>query len=746
MFPFHCMYVRKEENMSIFKTFKKEIEWGGKTLSIETGKISRQADGAVIVKYGDTVVHAAVCASKQTPDTFEDFIPLTVNYIEKSYAAGRIPGGFFKREGKPSEEEILISRLIDRPIRPLFVKGFNNETQVTVTLLSHDLKTQPDIVAMIAASAALTISGLPFLGPIAGARIGYVNGEYVLNPDLDAVKHSQLNLVVAGTAEGVLMVESEAQELSEETMLGAVSFGHDCIKPVIEMIVALAEECAKEPWEVKEEPAEYATVRSEILENLGNEIKEAFHIHQKLVRQDTLGAIREKAHALFADREAEDAICDKVFHEIEARIMRDMVLDTGMRIDGRDTKTIRVIETEVGVLPKTHGSALFTRGETQALVTATLGTGEDEQLIDSLAGEYKESFLLHYNFPPYSVGEVGRIGSPGRREIGHGKLAWRAIHPMLPSKEEFPYTIRVVSEIMESNGSSSMATVCGSTLALMDAGVPMKKPVAGIAMGLIKEKDKFVVLSDILGDEDHLGDMDFKVAGTKDGVTALQMDIKITSITKEIMAIALQQAHEGRLHILGKMAESLAEPRPEISPNAPRMITFQIDKEKIRDVIGTGGKVIREIVETTGAKIDIEEDGTVRVASLSSEAGEKAKNWILGIVSEPEEGMIYDGTVVKIMEFGAFVNFLGTRDGLVHVSEIAPYRVEKVTDVLKEGDKVKVLCLGIDNRGKVKLSMKRVNQETGEPVVFEEHEKGEKPKGKHKHHHSHEDYEEEISE
>ncbi len=746
MFPFHCMYVRKEKNMSIFKTFKKEIEWGGKTLSIETGKISRQADGAVIVKYGDTVVHAAVCASKQTPDTFEDFIPLTVNYIEKSYAAGRIPGGFFKREGKPSEEEILISRLIDRPIRPLFVKGFNNETQVTVTLLSHDLKTQPDIVAMIAASAALTISGLPFLGPIAGARIGYINGEYVLNPDLDAIKHSQLNLVVAGTAEGVLMVESEAQELSEETMLGAVSFGHDCIKPVIEMIVALAEECAKEPWEVKEEPAEYATVRSEILENLGNEIKEAFHIHQKLVRQDTLEAIREKAHALFADREAEDAICDQVFHEIEARIMRDMVLDTGMRIDGRDTKTIRVIETEVGVLPKTHGSALFTRGETQALVTATLGTGEDEQLIDSLAGEYKESFLLHYNFPPYSVGEVGRIGSPGRREIGHGKLAWRAIHPMLPSKEEFPYTIRVVSEIMESNGSSSMATVCGSTLALMDAGVPMKKPVAGIAMGLIKEKDKFVVLSDILGDEDHLGDMDFKVAGTKDGVTALQMDIKITSITKEIMAIALKQAHEGRLHILGKMAESLATPRPEISPNAPRMITFQIDKDKIRDVIGTGGKVIREIVETTGAKIDIEEDGTVRVASLSSEAGEKAKNWILGIVSEPEEGMIYDGTVVKIMEFGAFVNFLGTQDGLVHVSEIAPYRVEKVTDVLKEGDKVKVLCLGIDNRGKVKLSMKRVNQETGEPIVFEEHEKGEKPKGKHKHHHSHEEHEEEISE
>ncbi len=734
MLPFNCMYVRKRDNMTIFNTFKKEIEWGGKTLSIETGKIARQADGAVIVKYGETVVHAAVCASKKTPETFEDFIPLTVNYIEKSYAAGRIPGGFFKREGKPSEEEVLTSRLIDRPIRPLFVKGFNNETQVTVTLLSHDLKTQPDIVAMIAASAALTISGLPFLGPIAGARVGYVDGEYVLNPDIDAIKNSQLNLVVAGTSEGVLMVESEAQELSEETMLGAVSFGHDCIKPVIDMIIELAEQCAKEPWAVKEEPAEYATVRSEIMENLGAELKEAFHIHQKLVRQDTVAAIREKAHALFADREAEDAICDQVFHEIEARIMRDMVLDTGVRIDGRDTKTIRVIETEVNVLPKTHGSALFTRGETQALVTATLGTGEDEQIIDSLAGEYKESFLLHYNFPPYSVGECGRIGSPGRREIGHGKLAWRAIHPMLPSKEEFPYTLRVVSEIMESNGSSSMATVCGSTLALMDAGVPMKKPVAGIAMGLIKEADKFVVLSDILGDEDHLGDMDFKVAGTKDGVTALQMDIKITSITKEIMGIALQQAHEGRLHILGKMAESLATPREEISPNAPRIISFQIDKEKIRDVIGTGGKVIREIVEKTGAKIDIEEDGTVRIASVSGESGESAMKWIKGIVSEPEEGVIYDGTVVKIMEFGAFVNFMGNRDGLVHVSEIAPHRVEKVTDVLQEGDKVKVLCMGMDNRGKVKLSMKRVNQETGEAIVFEEEPraKGGKPHHKHK--------------
>ena len=702
--------------MTIFKTFKKEIEWGGKTLSIETGKISRQADGAVIVKYGDTVVHAAVCASKKEPDTFEDFIPLTVNYIEKSYAAGRIPGGFFKREGKPSEEEILTSRLIDRPIRPLFAKGFNNDTQVTVTLLSHDLKTQPDIVAMIAASAALTISGLPFLGPIGGARIGYIDGQYILNPDLDTIKNSQLNLVVAGTSEGVLMVESEAQELSEEVMLGAVSFGHDCVKPVIDMIVELAEQCAKEPWAVKSEPAEYQVVRAEILEKLGDELKAAYHIHKKQDRLSAIDGIREKAHALFADREAEDAVCDKVFHELEARIVRDMVLDTGLRIDGRDTKTIRVIETQVGLLPKTHGSALFTRGETQALVVSTLGTGEDEQIIDALHGEYKESFLLHYNFPPYSVGEVGRIGSPGRREIGHGKLAWRAIHPMLPSKEEFPYTIRVVSEIMESNGSSSMATVCGSTLALMDAGVPMKKPVAGIAMGLIKEKDKFVVLSDILGDEDHLGDMDFKVAGTKDGVTALQMDIKITSITKEIMAIALAQAHEGRLHILGKMAESLAEPRPTLNENAPRIISLQIDKEKIRDVIGTGGKVIREIVEKTGAKIDIDDDGMVRIASVSGESGESALQWIKGIVCEPEIGVIYDGTVVKIMDFGAFVNFMGSRDGLVHVSEIAQHRVEKVTDVLHEGDKVKVMCVGIDNRGKIKLSMKRVNQETGEEI------------------------------
>ena len=716
--------------MSIFKTFKKEMMWGGKKLSIETGKVARQADGAIIARYGDTEVIATVCASKTTPDTFEDFIPLTVNYQEKTYAAGRIPGGFFKREGKPSEAEVLTSRLIDRPIRPLFAKGFNNETQVVCTLISHDLETQPDIVAMIAASAALTISGLPFLGPIAGARIGYIDGEYVLNPNMKKIKNSQLDLVVAGTQEGVLMVESEAQELSEEVMLGAVSFGHESIKPVIEMIISLAEECAKDPWEVKQEPAEYAVVRSEIMEKLGSEIKQAYQIHEKLKRQDAVAAVREKAHALFADKEAEDAVCDKVFHELEARIMRDAVLETGVRIDGRDTKTIRVIESEVGLLPKSHGSALFTRGETQAMVTATLGTGEDEQIVDSLAGEYKEKFLLHYNFPPFSVGEVGRMGSPGRREIGHGKLAWRAIHPMLPDFETFPYTVRVVSEIMESNGSSSMATVCGSTLALMDAGVPMKKPVAGIAMGLIKEQDKFVVLTDILGDEDHLGDMDFKVAGTRDGVTALQMDIKITSITTEIMKTALAQAHEGRQFLLDKMAETIAEPRAELNENAPRIQAFKINPDKIRDVIGTGGKVIREIVEKTGAKVDIEDDGSVRIAAVDQAAGKAAYDWIQGIVAEPEKGKNYLGTVCKIMEFGAFVTFLGKTDGLVHISEMAPYRVGKVTDLVKEGDKVWVKCLGSDNRGKIRLSMKCVDQKTGETI-----EVPEEPKKEHKKHH-----------
>jgi len=643
-------------------------------------------------------------------------MPLTVNYIEKAYAAGRIPGGFFKREGKPSELEVLVSRLIDRPIRPLFVKGFHNETQVTCTLLSHDMKNNPDIVAMIAASAALTLSGLPFLGPIASARVGYINGEYVLNPEIKKVKDSALDLVVAGTKQGVLMVESEAQELSEDVMLGAVDFGHKAFQPVIDMIISLAEECAKDAWELPALPAEYEQVKETLAKECTEELKAAFTIHNKLERQAAVGAVKEKALALFAENEVCLPMVEPIFHDMEAQIVRQGVLTTGVRIDGRDTKTVRPIEAEVGLLPRAHGSALFTRGETQALVVATLGTGEDEQIVDDLTGEYKQTFLLHYNFPPYSVGEVGRMGSPGRREIGHGKLAWRAIHPMLPSNEEFPYTIRVVSEIMESNGSSSMATVCGSCLSLMDAGVPMKKPVAGIAMGLIKEGDDFAVLTDIMGDEDHLGDMDFKVAGTKDGVTALQMDIKITSITKEIMGIALAQAHEGRIHILGKMAEALEAPRAEISQNAPRITTFQIDKEKIRDVIGTGGKVIREIVETTGAKVDIDDDGLIKIAAVDAAASQAALDWIKGIVCEPEAGVIYNGTVVKIMDFGAFVNFCGPQDGLVHVSEILPKRVEKVSDVLKEGDKVKVKCLGVDNRGKIKLSMKRVNQETGEDL------------------------------
>ena len=702
--------------MSLFKTYKKEIEWAGRPLSIETGKIGKQADASVIVTYGQTKVHCAVCASRNAQETFEDFMPLTVNYVEKAYAAGRIPGGFFKREGKPSELEVLVSRLIDRPIRPLFAKGFHNETQVTCTLLSHDMKNNPDIVAMIAASAALTLSGLPFLGPIASARVGYINGEYVLNPEIKKIKESALDLVVAGTKQGVLMVESEAQELSEDVMLGAVDFGHKAFQPVIDMIISLAEECAKDAWELPALPAEYEQVKETLAKECTEELKAAFTIHNKLERQAAVGAVKEKALALYAEDEVCLPMVEPIFHDMEAQIVRQGVLTTGVRIDGRDTKTVRPIEAEVGLLPRAHGSALFTRGETQALVVATLGTGEDEQIVDDLTGEYKQTFLLHYNFPPYSVGEVGRMGSPGRREIGHGKLAWRAIHPMLPSNEEFPYTIRVVSEIMESNGSSSMATVCGSCLSLMDAGVPMKKPVAGIAMGLIKEGDDFAVLTDIMGDEDHLGDMDFKVAGTKDGVTALQMDIKITSITKEIMGIALAQAHEGRIHILGKMAEALEAPRAEISQNAPRITTFQIDKEKIRDVIGTGGKVIREIVETTGAKVDIDDDGLIKIAAVDAAASQAALDWIKGIVCEPEAGVIYNGTVVKIMDFGAFVNFCGPQDGLVHVSEILPKRVEKVSDVLKEGDKVKVKCLGVDNRGKIKLSMKRVNQETGEDL------------------------------
>ena len=703
----------------MFNIFRKEIEWGGRTLSVETGKIGRQADATVMVTYGETVVHCAVCASKVVPEPTgeEDFLPLTVNYQEKAYAAGRIPGGFFRREGRPSEHEILSSRLIDRPIRPLFAKGYHNDTQVTCTVLSHDMENDPDIVAMISASAALALSGLPFLGPIGAARIGYKDGEFILNPTMAERETSDLDLVVAGTEQGVLMVESEAQELSEETMLNAVMFGHEQMQAVIRMINELKAEAGKPAMAVPEPAPEYQVVFDKFKDAYGEQIKDAFKISDKMERQDALADILNAAKISLGDNEAELAQANRVFHEIEYRTLRDAVLDTGIRIDGRDTKTVRPITCEVGVLPRAHGSALFTRGETQALVVTTLGTDQDEQIVDALTGEYRQAFMIHYNFPPYSVGETGRIGSPGRREIGHGKLAWRAIHPMLPSKEEFPYSIRVVSEIMESNGSSSMATVCGSCLSLMDAGVPMKAPVAGIAMGLIKEPDgRFAVLTDILGDEDHLGDMDFKVAGTKDGVTSLQMDIKITSITKEIMQIALKQAKEGRLHILGKMAEALGAPRDSISENAPRITTMQINKDKIRDVIGTGGKVIREITETTGCKIDIDESGLIKIASFSESAAQAAVNWIKGIVSEPEVGQIYDGKVVKIVEFGAFVNFLGSKDGLVHISEMAPKRIAKVTDVVKEGDMVKVKCIGIDNRGKVKLSMKCVDQETGEEI------------------------------
>ncbi|NCB49840.1 MAG: polyribonucleotide nucleotidyltransferase [Alphaproteobacteria bacterium] len=702
--------------MTMFNVFRKEIEWGGRPLIIETGKMGRQADASVIVRYGETSVHCAVCAAKKEPDAFTDFFPLTVNYIEKTYAAGKIPGGFMKREGRPSEKETLVSRLIDRPIRPLFAKGFKNETQVVCTLLSHDLKNESDIVAMIATSAALTLSGLPFLGPIGAARVGYIDGQYVLNPTLDVMDKSQLDLVVAGTTEGVLMVESEANELSEDVMLGSVAFGHKAFQSVIQAIISLAEECAKEPWKMTSEPEIYQVVRDRIQTELGDEIATAFHIREKLERQNKLEELKEKAVALFEENEEALACVDKMFHEAEYHTMRDAVLSTGVRIDGRDTKTVRPIECEVGVLPKVHGSALFTRGETQALVVSTLGTGDDEQIIDAIEGNYRRKFMLHYNFPAYSVGEVKRMGSPGRREIGHGKLAWRAVHPMLPSFEQFPYTIRVVSEIMESNGSSSMATVCGATLSMMDAGIPMKKPVAGIAMGLIKEDDRYSILTDIMGDEDHLGDMDFKVAGTKDGITALQMDIKITSITEGIMKEALAQAHEGRLFILGKMTEVLAEPRAEVSPNAPRIFSMTIKKDKIRDVIGTGGKVIREITEKTGCKLDIDDDGTLRIAAVDGDCMQKAIDWVKSIVDDPEPGHIYTGKVVKIMDFGAFVNFCGAQDGLVHISELAPHRVEKVTDFVKEGDEVKVKFMGSDNRGKMKLSMKRVDQTTGEDL------------------------------
>jgi polyribonucleotide nucleotidyltransferase len=696
----------------MFKQFRKELLWGGRKLVLETGKMARQADGAVLVTYGETVVLATVVGVK-TPKPGQDFFPLTIHYQEKTFAAGKIPGGFFKREGRPSEKEVLTSRLIDRPLRPLFPHGFRNEVQVICTVLSHDLENNPDIVAMIGASAALTLSGIPFLGPIAAARVGYVDGQYTLNTQREGGDVSKLDLVVAGTIEGVLMVESEAKELSEETMLGAVMFGFQAFQPVIQAIIDLAEVAAKEPWSLAEEVAEVKIVTDKLTSALAAELAEAYLETVKQDRYKKIDGIKAKAKALVEGNEAEAKVFGEVFKELESSIVRGNILSGKPRIDGRDTKTVRPIVAEVGILPRAHGSALFTRGETQALVVATLGTGQDEQIIDALEGEYREHFMLHYNFPPYSVGEAGRLGSPGRREIGHGKLAWRSVHPLMPEKDKFPYTMRVVSEITESNGSSSMATVCGASLALMDAGVPLTRAVAGIAMGLIKEDTGFAVLSDILGDEDHLGDMDFKVAGTEVGVTALQMDIKITSITEEIMKIALEQAREGRLHILGEMAKGLNMARDSVSNNAPRITTLTVPKDKIREIIGPGGKIIREICEVTGAKIDIEDDGTVKVAAVDQAAAKAAVDWIKNIVAEPEIGEVYTGKVVKTVDFGAFVNFLGARDGLVHISELAPHRVGKVTDVVNVGDTVKVKCLGIDDRGKVKLSMKSIDQQTG---------------------------------
>ncbi|WP_439528178.1 polyribonucleotide nucleotidyltransferase [Pannonibacter sp.] len=707
----------------MFNVHRVEVEWAGRPLVLETGKVARQADGAVMASYGETKVLATVVSAKE-PKPGQDFFPLTVNYQEKAFAAGKIPGGFFKREGRPSEHETLTSRLIDRPIRPLFADGYKNDTQVIVTVLSHDMENAPDILALVASSAALTLSGVPFMGPVGGVRVGYINGEYVLNPLVDDMAESKLDLIVAGTADAVLMVESEAQELGEDVMLGAVMFGHRGFQPVIDAIIKLAETAAKEPRQLS--LPDHSALFARIKEIAADDLTAAYKIIAKTERKKAVDAAKAKViDAVITnggDNVPAGTVVGELFKKVEAEIVRGAIIETGTRIDGRDLSTVRQIVSEVGILPRAHGSALFTRGETQGLVVATLGTGEDEQFVDALEGTYKSHFMLHYNFPPYSVGETGRMGSPGRREIGHGKLAWRAINPMLPAKHEFPYTLRVVSEITESNGSSSMATVCGTSLALMDAGVPLKSPVAGIAMGLIKEGDKFAVLSDILGDEDHLGDMDFKVAGTADGITALQMDIKIDGITEEIMQVALAQARDGRIHILSEMANAITEARSELGEHAPRIEVLKIPVDKIREVIGSGGKVIREIVEKTGAKINIEDDGTVKVASSDGKAIKAAINWINSIAAEPEIGMIYEGTVVKCVEFGAFVNFFGAKDGLVHISQLAPKKVAKVTDVVKEGEKVWVKLMGFDERGKVRLSMKVVDQETGKELEREKEE------------------------
>ena len=687
-----------------------EIEWAGRKLKLETGKIARQADSTVMATYGGTTVMCNVVAAKEAnPDM--DFFPLTVNYQEKYYSVGKIPGGFFKREARPTEKETLVSRLIDRPVRPLFHKDFKNETQVTCTVLSHDQENDSDVVAMVAASAALTLSGLPFLGPLGAIKIGFIDDEFVVNPSKSQLSNSKLELVLAGTKEGVLMIESEAHELSEKQMLDAVVLGQENYKTVIEAIISLAKKAAKEPWELKEKDEEIKNLPSKINEDFGKDFIDAYKITEKQKRSEKLSSLRNEISEKFVSETLSPVLVSDAIKNVEKDIVRGELINTGNRIDGRDTKTVRPIVCETGVLERTHGSALFTRGETQALVVSTLGTGQDEQRIDAIDGEYTENFMLHYNFPPYSVGEVGRIGSTSRREIGHGKLAWRAIHPMLPSKEKFPYTYRVVSEITESNGSSSMATVCGTSMSLMDAGVPLERPVAGIAMGLIKENDKYVILSDILGDEDHLGDMDFKVAGTSEGITSLQMDIKITSITAEIMEEALAQAKDGRFHILGEMAKAIDKPNQSISQYAPTITNLQINKDKIREVIGKGGAVIREISETTGAKIEINDEGLVSIAAVDQKSGNDALEWIKGIVEEPEIGKIYDGKVIKIMDFGAFVNFMGSTDGLVHISQLKNERVEKVEDVISEGDIVKVKVLDIDSRGKIKLSMKAVDAE-----------------------------------
>ncbi|MEM1360501.1 MAG: polyribonucleotide nucleotidyltransferase [Pseudomonadota bacterium] len=708
----------------MFEEVKKSIQWGDETLALETGKVARQADGTVIATLGETSVMANVTFAKAAKEG-QDFFPLTVHYQEKYYAAGKIPGGFFKREARPTEKETLTARLIDRPIRPLFVPGFKHEVLVMCTVLSHDLVNDPDIVAMIAASAALTISGVPFMGPVAGARVGYVNGAYVLNPavdDMDELRtkpEQRLDLVVAGTRDAVMMVESEAYELSEAEMLGAVTFAHEALKPVIDLIVALAEEAAKEPFNYQ--PPDYSDLYAAVKAAGEDQMRAAFNLTDKQERTTAISAAREAIISALSEEQREDANLGSAFKKLESSILRGDIISGGARIDGRARDQVRGIVSEVGILPRTHGSALFTRGETQGLVVTTLGTGDDEQIIDALHGNFRSNFLLHYNFPPYSVGEVGRVGSPGRREIGHGKLAWRALQAVLPAATDFPYTIRVVSEITESNGSSSMASVCGGSLSMMDAGVPLKAPVAGVAMGLILEDDgQFAVLTDILGDEDHLGDMDFKVAGTENGITSLQMDIKVAGITPAIMEQALAQAKEGRMHILGEMSKALSEGRSEFSAHAPRIETMTVPTDKIREVIGSGGKVIREIVETSGAKVDISDDGTIKIASANAESIQKAYDMIHSIVAEPEEGKIYKGKVVKIVDFGAFVNFFGKRDGLVHVSQIENRRLNHPSDVLKEGQEVWVKLLVFDDRGKERLSMKVVDQNSGQEAAKEE--------------------------